>query len=117
MKVKVGSERELEDWVRQWLQQLGEQELILLEGPLGVGKTRLVRAVVEQLKGKWVSSPSFAIIQRYPCEKLAVDHVDLYRMKNMADLDSTGFWDLFDQSQARIFVEWANLIPEKYWPR
>ena len=39
-----------------------------------------------------------------------VDHLDLYRVENESDLESTGFWDLFEKEEGLIFVEWAERL-------
>jgi tRNA threonylcarbamoyladenosine biosynthesis protein TsaE len=91
--------------------------LILMSGTLGSGKTLWVRSVVEALGGKWVSSPSFAVIQHYQTKAGPVDHVDLYRLKNDQDIESTGFWDLFQNPAAIVFIEWAERIPSEHWPK
>jgi len=67
-----------------------------------------------------VSSPSFAIHNQYMSEMGIVDHVDLYRLEDESDLESTGFWDLFAKEKGYIFVEWGDrlnkdLLPS-HWP-
>jgi tRNA threonylcarbamoyladenosine biosynthesis protein TsaE len=46
-----------------------------------------------------------------------VDHVDLYRVKNDEDLETSGFWDLFSQPMGLVFVEWSDRLPSEVWPR
>jgi tRNA threonylcarbamoyladenosine biosynthesis protein TsaE len=101
---------------RDFAKKLKPGSILLLEGPMGAGKTLWVRSVVEALGGKWVSSPSFAVIQRYDTKIGGIDHVDLFRLKNDADLESTGFWDLFDDSRNIIFIEWADRLAKEVWP-
>lgn len=104
-------------WARETARSSQDLQIILLNGPMGAGKTLWVRECVEALGGKWVSSPSFAIIQRYATRSLSIDHVDLFRLKDENDLESTGFWDLFDSESGWIFIEWADRLSEKLWPR
>ncbi|MGE3975351.1 MAG: tRNA (adenosine(37)-N6)-threonylcarbamoyltransferase complex ATPase subunit type 1 TsaE [Bdellovibrionales bacterium] len=101
----------------RWSKLLKVGDVVLLNGVVGAGKTQLVRTVVEHLGGRWVSSPSFAIHQRYAVVKHFVDHVDLYRLVNDADLDSTGFWDLFDHRDSVLFIEWSERLPDSVWPK
>jgi len=101
----------------KWADLLKIGDIVLLDGVVGAGKTQCTRVAVERLGGRWVSSPSFAIHQRYAVVKGFVDHVDLYRLKNDADLDSTGFWDLFDHKDSIVFVEWAERLPKSIWPK
>ncbi len=47
---------------------------------------------------------------------MKIHHVDLYRLKGSEDLESTGFWDLFESEEDLIFVEWAELVSKDQWP-
>jgi len=46
----------------------------------------------------------------------SIYHVDLYRLENEDDIQSSGFWDLFQQTQSIIIVEWPSRIAEEEWP-
>lgn len=93
------------------------QNLLLLKGPLGVGKTEFVRMLAEELSLKDVASPSFAIHHRYENDQgVSVDHVDLYRLKNEEDLESTGFWDLFAQPRGIVAIEWSDRLNSDFLP-
>lgn len=111
------SATEFQIYLKAWVKDLRPGDIILLSGQMGAGKTFLVRTVVEALGGTVANSPSFALHQRYGTPSVAIDHVDLYRLKNDADLESTGFWDLMDDSNNILFVEWADRLPETVWPR
>ena len=96
-------------------------QVLLLEGPLGVGKTTLVRALLNNIDStlkNTVSSPSFAIQNNYQTKEGEVWHIDLYRLKDDEDLESTGFWDRFadPQQTALIIIEWANRLNVKQLP-
>jgi tRNA threonylcarbamoyladenosine biosynthesis protein TsaE len=76
-------------------------------GELGAGKTTLVRGACRALGVEGpVTSPTFAIAHRYPArDGLLVAHLDLYRLRSLADEDP----DLLDDYLGidRItFVEW-----------
>lgn len=62
-------------------------------------------------------SPTFSIINQYPCSQKTIYHVDLYRLEDESDIESTGFWDLFREEEALIFIEWAEKIPDDQWPK
>lgn len=75
----------------------------LLCGPLGAGKTELVRAWL----GPEVSSPTFTYIHHYA----QAIHVDLYRFPLHSPSRSVELYDLLEKAPL-IFVEWADKLPE-----
>lgn len=108
---------QLQTAVNQWAEKLGPKTIVLLNGPLGVGKTQFVTFLVAALGGEKTSSPTFAIHNVYPVARTEVHHLDLYRLESEDDLESTGFWDLFSMSRAVIAIEWADKINADFLPR
>ena len=103
---RTSSEDDTRRLGRELGQRLGAGAVVLLEGPLGAGKTAFVRGLAEGLgcDPDAVSSPTFTIVQQYQ-GPVALQHVDLYRLRpdEVADL---GLDDL--QEGAVIAVEWAE---------
>lgn len=101
--VRVYSEAELPAVVsalREWGAGVSRW---LLRGPLGAGKTTLVRTWL----GPQVHSPTFTYIHEYG---EGIYHVDLYRFP----VDSPSRWaTLYEllESAELIFVEWADRLP------
>ena len=85
--------------------------VVALVGPLGAGKTHLVRAVVEGLggNGRVVSSPTFVLIQEYDA-RLPVFHFDAYRLRNEAEFFDLGAHEYFE-GDGVCLVEWADRVP------
>lgn len=101
---------------------LGEQlaararggDVIALSGPLGVGKTTLVRGFLAALgHADEVPSPSFAIVQPYEALDPPAWHVDLYRLEVRSELAELG---LDDAEHAVLLVEWPERAGEDAWP-
>ena len=99
---------------RELASTLGPGWLVLLEGDLGAGKTVLARAVIRALlddPALEVPSPSFALVQPYEGNGVAVLHADLYRLAGAREIDELG---LFDRPEAVVLVEWAGRAPELF---
>lgn len=117
MATQLVSLADLALFCRQQISLFHSRQLILLNGPLGVGKTQFVKECVSQLGGELPESPTFSVINQYAGSNTILFHVDLYRMISESDIESTGFWDLFREEKAIFFVEWAEKIPLADWPR
>lgn len=86
---------------------------LYLYGPMGAGKTTLVRALVAALPGSEaaeVGSPSFNLVNYYPTRP-RVAHFDLYRLDERAAMDpGEEFWDCLEDSRGLLVVEWAERL-------
>lgn len=104
----------LEAWGRALGSALTFPSAILLSGELGAGKTTLVRAIAEGagvIDLDSVRSPTFSLVQEYEANRgrgdFRVIHVDLYRLKGTADLDSLG-WDELVHHADLLMIEWPD---------
>src|SRR5919204_168749 len=85
--------------------------VVALVGPLGAGKTHLVRAVAEGLgiaDSRAVSSPTFVLIQEYRA-RLPIYHFDAYRLRGPAEFFDLGAHEYFD-GEGVCLVEWADRV-------
>lgn len=89
-------------------------DVIGLSGPLGAGKTTFVKAVVkERLGSDPASSPTFTFWHRYGSASPAtppIDHLDLYRIEDPAEVTELGLEDAFDGTSI-VLVEWWRNAP------
>ena len=90
-------------------------DVIALSGPLGVGKTALVRGLLAALghDGE-VPSPSFAIVQPYEELSPPVWHVDLYRISEPSEMEELGLEDA--ARDGILIVEWPGHAGTGAWP-
>jgi len=82
-----------------------------LVGPLGAGKTQLVKGVavgnaLDDDRG--VTSPTFTLINEYP-GRLTLYHLDAYRLTGVAQLLALGF-DELQRRDSAVVVEWADRV-------
>ena len=85
-------------------------KIILFEGDLGTGKTTLIKNLCYELgSADNVSSPTFPILNIYDNKKNKIYHADLYRVKNINDLNEIGFFDIINTNDW-LFVEWPKKI-------
>ena len=90
--------------------KLSGTEIIALFGELGAGKTALTRGICQGLNIKDnVCSPTFAIVNEYS-GKYKVYHFDMYRVKGIDDLSSTGYFDFL--TTGILIIEWSENIKE-----
>jgi len=95
--------------------QLGGGELVLLEGPLGIGKTVFARGIGAGLgvDPDQVCSPSYTIVQEYDGQRSRMYHIDLYRIEDVDEIATLGLEELLE-SGAVVVVEWGERLPESY---
>ncbi len=77
--MKIASAQEMFDLGKKIASQLRAGDLILLNGPLGAGKTVLVQGIGAALGFNEVTSPTF-VISRIHKGALSLIHVDSYRL-------------------------------------
>jgi tRNA threonylcarbamoyladenosine biosynthesis protein TsaE len=112
--VIFGSEQDTAAFGRQLAMAARRGDVIALSGPLGVGKTTLVRGFLAALgHDDEVPSPSFAIVQPYEATEPPTWHVDLYRIEHPSELAELGL-DAADD--AVLVIEWPERAGANAWP-
>ena len=89
------------------------QNVVLISGEMGVGKTTLIKELLS-LYGVIdnVSSPTFSIINEYLTDNdELIYHMDLYRIKDIAELENIGFFE-YVKSRRTCLIEWGETIEE-----
>lgn len=86
------------------------QRVFAFSGPMGVGKTTLIKALCQQLGVEaGMSSPSFSIVNEYRAATGdVIYHFDLYRLNKAEELEGIGFTEYLDSGHY-CFVEWPEL--------
>jgi len=89
--------------------QLKGGEVIGLCGPLGSGKTHLIKGIATGAGAedrRQVNSPTFVIVNEYR-GRLDIFHIDAYRLNSIAEFEMLGFDD-FCHRQSVVLIEWAE---------
>lgn len=85
--------------------------VVALVGPLGAGKTHLVRAIAQGLglaDSRAVSSPTFVLLHEYAA-RLPIYHFDAYRLGRASDFDDLGAQEYLE-GEGVCLVEWADRV-------
>ncbi|MEE3848891.1 tRNA (adenosine(37)-N6)-threonylcarbamoyltransferase complex ATPase subunit type 1 TsaE [Gordonia sp. LSe1-13] len=99
---------------RELATQLQAGDLVILDGPLGAGKTAMTRGIADGLGvvGR-VSSPTFIIAREHRAAapgRPGMIHVDAYRLGGLDELDAL---DLdTDLADSVVVVEWGEGVAE-----
>ena len=107
--MKITSAQEMFDLGKEIGSQLHAGDLILLNGPLGAGKTVLVQGIGAALGFSDITSPTF-VISRTHNGALALIHVDVYRLLESGN--AAAYLDDLDLDSAResavTVIEWGG---------
>ena len=89
------------------------QNVVLICGEMGVGKTTLIKELLS-INGVVdnVSSPTFSIINEYLIDNNeTVYHMDLYRINDISELENIGFFEYLESGRTCL-IEWGEMIEE-----
>ena len=94
----------------KWILNNLKYKILFLNGPIGAGKTTLIKNLCSQFGVKEiVSSPTFSILNEYNYNDEKIFHFDFYRINNFKEILDIGIYDYID-SKSICFIEWGDLI-------
>ena len=101
--------------------KLNPQSIVLLQGPIGAGKTSFVQGIANGLSiSEDITSPTFALSHHYNSGKIPLIHLDLYRLENLSSAKEFFYHEEEEalQNKAILVIEWPELIEpliENFW--
>lgn len=113
--VELAAEPDSVEFGRELGSHLRAGDLVLLDGPLGAGKTAMTRGIAAgmQVTGR-VTSPTFVIARVHPPRAgtgATLVHADAYRLTGLDEIDDL---DLdTDLTEAAVVVEWGEGAAER----
>ncbi|MDB3859515.1 tRNA (adenosine(37)-N6)-threonylcarbamoyltransferase complex ATPase subunit type 1 TsaE [Candidatus Pelagibacter sp.] len=112
--IDISSEETTKELAKELSNYLKGGEIIFLYGEMGVGKTTLVKYLINQfqikkkLETSEVTSPTFNLLNEYDVDDLSIKHYDLFRLKDKSELKNL---DIFEKNKNVItLIEWPQLI-------
>ena len=106
---------ELEKLTTNLSKDISSGDIYLFQGELGAGKTTFIRLLINNLyvlnnlpKPASIISPTYPILITYELSSLQIYHYDLYRVKNLAELEEIDFFENLNNNIT--FIEWPEML-------
>ena len=107
--------RELEKLTTNLSKDISFGDVYLFKGELGAGKTTFIRLLINNLyvlnnlpKPDSIISPTYPILITYELNSSQIYHYDLYRVKNLKELDELDFFENLNNNIT--FIEWPEML-------
>ncbi|WP_016769800.1 tRNA (adenosine(37)-N6)-threonylcarbamoyltransferase complex ATPase subunit type 1 TsaE [Rickettsia sibirica] len=112
----LNSEEETKKLAKLLAQSLKPNDIVLLNGDLGAGKTFFCREIIKHFCGENTSiiSPTFNLLQTYKASNFTIYHYDLYRLKSPEEIYELGFEEALNGNL--ILIEWSEIIKHLLTP-
>lgn len=116
MNITINTVDNIHEAAKQFVAQMGKDQIFAFYGKMGAGKTTFIKAICEEMGVTGViNSPTFAIVNEYvDANEQPIYHFDFYRIKKAEEILDIGFEDYIN-SNAVCFMEWPEMI-EEYLP-
>ena len=107
--------RELQKISTSLCKDISVGDIYLFQGELGAGKTTFIRLLINNLfvlnnlpKPSSIISPTFPILITYELNSSQIYHYDLYRVKNLKELEELDFYENLNNNIT--FIEWPEML-------
>ena len=116
-KIDISLEKNTESISKKFSNFIKKGDIVFFYGEIGVGKTTFIKHLINNLQRKneleltEVLSPTFNIVNEYKINEMAINHYDLFKMKDPKELYNIGIFE--DNSEMVTLVEWPEIISKK----
>ena len=84
-------------------------DIILITGEVGTGKTTLIKEYCKLIGvEETVNSPTYTLINEYQNKRGKIVHMDLYRVKDINEINELGFFEYLENNI--VIIEWPEII-------
>ena len=107
---RTASAAETQDLAAALAELCGPGDLVVLAGEMGAGKTAFAQGFARGLGiTDPVTSPTFTIVREYAGGRLALHHLDVYRLEMLREVLELGVSEMLDED-AVMLVEWGDAV-------
>lgn len=105
------NEKDTKNFANLLASHLDKNDVIVLTGDLGSGKTKFVEGILSHfgLENE-ISSPTFTIVNEYETNKTKIYHFDVYRLEDSSEFYEIGGEEYFENGIC--LIEWGELIQD-----
>ncbi len=99
------------EFASKFASKLTKNDIVVLSGELGSGKTKFVQGVLKYfgLENE-ISSPTFTIANEYHTKEVNIYHFDVYRLADVDEFYAIGGEEYFENGIC--FIEWGEMIEQ-----
>ena len=108
LEITIKSKTEMHNFGIQLAKLFSLNDVVTLDGDLGIGKTFLCKSIINNLTTiNEVISPTFNIVQTYPLQNdEEIWHCDFYRINSFEEVEEIGVFE--DLKKKIILLEWPK---------
>ena len=112
------NEQDTVNFAQECAKSAKKNDVFLLQGPLGAGKSIFARAFIQYFIGQdtEIPSPTFTLVQTYITDEAEMWHFDLYRLDDPEEIYELGWEEAHGQNL--LLIEWperlGHLKPHSY---
>ena len=113
MEIIIKHKNNLPSAATRLLKLSGDKRVFAFYGPMGSGKTTIIKVICDKLGATdLISSPSFTIVNEYRTSYGdSLYHVDFYRIRKTEEVLDIGIEEYLS-SGSYCFIEWPELVEE-----